>query len=114
VVQVYVQDSARSDYQLTNYARLLGGTQLTLPPVGTGEERSTTIADDRKVTITPMRDLQITQIDGDKEYPNTFIYENDGYNHYKTFLLHYRYTLDGNTYEMKEELRMQYNKDNEK
>ena len=73
-----------------------------------------TIADDRKVTITPMRDLQITQIDGDKEYPNTFIYENDGYNHYKTFLLHYRYTLDGNTYEMKEELRMQYNKDNEK
>ena len=36
VVQVYVQDSARSDYQLTNYARLLGGTQLTLPPVGTG------------------------------------------------------------------------------
>jgi len=73
-----------------------------------------TITDDRKVTITPMRDLQITQIDGDKEYPNTFIYENDGYNHYKTFLLHYRYTLDGNTYEMKEELRMQYNKDNEK
>ena len=36
VLQVYVQDSARSDYQLTNYARLLGGTQLTLPPVGTG------------------------------------------------------------------------------
>jgi hypothetical protein len=36
VLQVFVQDSARSDYQLTNYARLLGGTQLTLPPVGTG------------------------------------------------------------------------------
>lgn len=36
VLQVYVQDSARSGYQLTNYARLLGGTQLTLPPVGTG------------------------------------------------------------------------------
>ena len=34
VLQVYVQESARSDYQLT--ARLLGGTQLTLPPVGTG------------------------------------------------------------------------------
>ena len=31
-----MQESARSDYQLTNYARLLGGTQLTLPPVGTG------------------------------------------------------------------------------
>ena len=32
VLQVYVQDSARSDYQLTNYARLLGGTQLRCPP----------------------------------------------------------------------------------
>ena len=31
VLEVYVQDSARSDYKLTNYARLLGGTHLTLP-----------------------------------------------------------------------------------
>lgn len=36
VLEVFVQDSARSEYQLTSWARLLGGTQFVLPPVGTG------------------------------------------------------------------------------
>ena len=57
VVQVYVQDSARSDYQLTNYARLLGGTQLTLPPVGTGSAYVT--GDSEGFTVSP--DAALTQ-----------------------------------------------------
>lgn len=51
VLQVYVQDSARSDYKLTNYARLLGGTQLTLPPVGTGSAYVT--GDSDGFTVSP-------------------------------------------------------------
>ena len=51
VLQVYVQDSARSDYKLTNYARLLGGTQLTLPPVGTGSAYVT--GDSEGFTVSP-------------------------------------------------------------
>ncbi len=51
VLEVYVQDSARSDYKLTNYARLLGGTQLTLPSVGTGSAYVT--GDSQGFTVTP-------------------------------------------------------------
>lgn len=57
VLQVYVQDSARSDYKLTNYARLLGGTQLTLPPVGTGSAYVT--GDSEGFTVSP--DAALTQ-----------------------------------------------------
>ena len=57
VLQVYVQDSARSDYKLTNYARLLGGTQLTLPPVGTGSAYVT--GDSEGFTVSP--DTALTQ-----------------------------------------------------
>lgn len=71
------------------------------------------IADDGAVTIKPYRDLAIQQLDGDAEFSNKFFYENDGYNTYKTFLLHYRYTIGKATYEMREELRLQYSKDTE-
>nr|WP_026459458.1 hypothetical protein [Schaalia vaccimaxillae] len=36
VVQILVQDDARSEYRLTNWARLLGSTQLTLAPAESG------------------------------------------------------------------------------
>ena len=57
VLEVYVQDSARSDYKLTNYARLLGGTQLTLPPVGTGSAYVT--GNSEGFTVSP--DAALTQ-----------------------------------------------------
>lgn len=62
----------------------------------------------KRVTIKPMRDLKVEQIDGDKSYPNTYAIVDDGFNVYKTFLLHYYYTIGNNTYEMKEELRIKY------
>ena len=52
-----MQDSARSDYKLTSYARLLGGTQLTLPPVGTGSAYVT--GDSEGFTVSP--DAALTQ-----------------------------------------------------
>jgi hypothetical protein len=67
------------------------------------------IDDNGNVTITPYRDMKVTQLSGDADYPNTFRVVNDGYNYYKTFLLHYRYQVGTAIYEMKEELRLQFN-----
>ena len=72
------------------------------------------IADNGKVKILPYRDVEIVQLDNeDPEYPNKFFIEDDGFNTYKTFLLCYQYTFEGVTYVMKEELRLQFNPDDE-
>ncbi len=75
--------------------------------------RSSTIVleidDDNRVTISPYGSIQVKQIDGDKDYPNIFKIENDGFYTYKTFLLHYEYRgADKVMYEIKEELRMEF------
>lgn len=73
------------------------------------------IDEDNKVTISPYKDVVVTQIDGDPDYPNIFKLEDTGYNTYKTFLLHYSYkSADGKTYEMREELRLEYDPKKEK
>ena len=77
------------------------------------------VGEDNKVTIRPWNDsrfgLQVTQIAGDAEFGNEFKIVDDGYNKYKTFLLRYNYVDpdDGNTYEMKEELRLAFNEKSE-
>jgi hypothetical protein len=72
------------------------------------------IGDDNKVTITPYRDIEVSQIDGDEEFPNIFKIENDGFFTYKTFLLNYEYVGSDNVhYVIKEELRMLYDEKNE-
>jgi hypothetical protein len=73
-----------------------------------------TVNDDNSLTVEPWSTLfgtSITQVDGDEEYPNVFQIVDNGYNTYKTFLLRYDYVDpdDGNTYEMKEELRLAFN-----
>ena len=67
------------------------------------------IADDGKVTIRPYKDIDVTQLDGDEDYPNKYFLEKTSYNKnkYHNFLLHYKYTSGSNSYEIKEELRMQ-------
>lgn len=67
--------------------------------------------DNDKVSILAYKDMKVKQLDGDSDYPNTFAVTTDGYNYYKTFLLHYQYEADNTVYEMKEELRLQYNPD---
>ncbi|WP_229717330.1 BT_3987 domain-containing protein [Parapedobacter defluvii] len=71
------------------------------------------IGEDNKVTILPYKDVEILQIDGDKDYPNTFSIEDDGFKTYKTFLLHYYFRMSGTVYEMKEELRLEFDPDEE-
>ena len=71
------------------------------------------IGEDNKVTILPYKDVEILQIEGDPDYPNTFFVEDDGFKVYKTFLLHYYFRMSGDVYEMKEELRMEFDPDEE-
>ncbi|MDC4232867.1 hypothetical protein M3T53_03955 [Actinomyces sp. B33] len=51
VVEVVVQDDARSTYQLSSWARLLGGTQITLPTADQGA--SVVEADSTGYVMTP-------------------------------------------------------------
>jgi hypothetical protein len=65
------------------------------------------------VRIEPWKDLNITQINGDPDYPNTFSIYDDGYKTYKTFLLRYDYVYGGTTYSVYEELRLEFKEKNE-
>ena len=68
-----------------------------------------TIGDDNKIQITPYQRMEVTQIDGDPEFPNIVVLEDVLRKTYKTFLLCYSYKApDGRTYIMKEELRLEY------
>ena len=75
-----------------------------------------TMDDDGNVTITPWGKnsrfaLNVTQIDGDEDYPNVFRLIDDGWgNIFKTFLLCYEYVdrSNGVTYRMQEELRIEH------
>ncbi len=71
------------------------------------------IGEDNKVSILPYANIEVTQVDGDSEFPNTFLIENDGFKTYKTFLLRYNYKRGNTIYEMKEELRMEFDEDEE-
>jgi len=73
------------------------------------------VGEDNNVTILPWNNsefgLQVTQVDGDEDYPNIFKIEDTGFKTFKTFLLRYDYVdpEDGKTYQMKEELRLEFN-----
>ncbi len=66
------------------------------------------ISDDNKVTISPYKNVEVHQIDGDPDFPNIFMVEDDGFKTYKTFLLKYGYKVDNEVYEIKEELRLEF------
>jgi hypothetical protein len=71
------------------------------------------VADDGRVKITPWKEIEVTQVDGDPSYPNIFKIEDLGYAMYKTFLLRYDYVYNGTTYQMQEELRLEFNPNKE-
>jgi len=95
--------------------RLLAGTELN----DTSDENVfnwysmvLNISNDNKITIEPYKSLEITQINGDPDYPNIVVLEDDGFKTYKTFLLYYSYKAsDGVTYDIREELRLEYKED---
>jgi hypothetical protein len=63
---------------------------------------------DNHVTISPVKNLTVTQINDDPDYPNVFEITDDGYRTFKTFLLRYDYKLGANTIQMREELRLEF------
>jgi hypothetical protein len=71
-----------------------------------------TVGDDNKLTIKPYKEdgtLQVTQVDGDANYPNTFTLENDWGTKWKKFLLHYKYKAGtAAEVDMREELKLEY------
>lgn len=70
---------------------------------------------EKPVTILPWNTssggLKVRQLEGTDQYPNVFKIVDTGYKTFKTFLIHYEYEDpdDGKTYEMKEELRLEFN-----
>lgn len=72
-----------------------------------------TIDEDNRVAISPYKNIEVTQMDGDPFYNNTFFIEDDGFQTYKTFRLRYEYKSDNKIYEFKEELRLQFNPNEE-
>ncbi|MDR0560419.1 MAG: DUF4361 domain-containing protein [Prevotellaceae bacterium] len=62
------------------------------------------------ITISPYKNLDVQQVDGDPNYPNIYFIENDGYRTYRNFLLRYDYRKnnDQTVYEMREELRLEF------
>jgi len=70
------------------------------------------IGNDNNITIEPYKDLVIKQINGNADYPNKVFLENDGFKTYKTFMLYYTYkAANGTSYDIKEELRLEYKED---
>ena len=65
------------------------------------------VGEDNHVKILPYKDIEVTQIDGDSKYPNIFKVEKSFGHTYNVFLLSYRYTIDGKTIVMQEELRLE-------
>lgn len=94
--------------------RIMAGTEAYIANTEVHEQYALIldVNEEGKVHITPYGKIQVSQVDGDSDYPNTFDVTFDGYKHYKTFLLRYDYTINNKTYQMKEELRLQFNPKN--
>lgn len=72
-----------------------------------------TVDEENNVTISPYKNIEVTQIDGDPFYSNTFFVEDDGFQTYKTFRLNYEYKSGDKVFEFREELRLQFNPNEE-
>lgn len=98
-----------------NRVRIMAGTTAFVSDVTTLKQSAVILEvdDDDNVRILPYGDIEVTTVDGDPDFPNIFKIEDDGYATYKTFLLRYNYAVEGVTYEMKEELRLSFNPDDE-
>lgn len=103
-------------YPLTaNQVRIMAGNETFSSDINVFNKHAIilTIDENNNVSITPYKYLDVTQIDGDPDFPNIFKIEDDGFKKYKTFLLRYNYKQNGITLEIKEELRMEYSEEEE-
>ncbi len=67
------------------------------------------VTENNDVLISSYKDLKVTQVDGDPDFPNKFFIERTRFKSYKVFLIRYNYVNDsGSTIQMKEELRLEF------
>lgn len=98
-----------------NKVRIMAGTEAYMSDIEVHKKYALVLEtnEEGKVHISPYGDIQVNQIDDDPEYPNIFKVTYDGYRYYKTFLLRYDFTKNNVTYQMREELRLQFDPENE-
>ena len=98
-----------------NSVRIMAGNEAYASNINTFNRAAivVTVGEDNKLTITPYKNIQVTQINGDPDFPNVFKIEDDGFKTYKTFLLRYNYVSGNTTVEFKEELRLEFKEEDE-
>jgi len=98
-----------------NKVRIMAGNEAYASDVNTFNRAAITltIAEDNKVTISSYKNIEVTQVNGDPDFPNVFKVEDDGFKTYKTFLLRYNYVSGTTVVEMKEELRLEFTPEDE-
>jgi len=98
-----------------NSVRIMAGNEAYVSDVNVFNKLAIVLSinENNQVTISPFKNLEVTQVDGDADFPNIFKIEDDGFKTYKTFLLRYNYVSDGIVIEMKEELRLEFNEEDE-
>jgi hypothetical protein len=91
-----------------NSVRIMAGTEVFQSDIDIINRSCIvlTIGSDNRISISPFKNMEVEQLDGDPDFPNIFFVENDGFNLYKTFLLSYKYKTGNTVYTMKEELRV--------
>jgi len=96
-----------------NKVRIIAGNETFEANVADIEKTAIVleVTSDNKVLITPYKDIEVTQVNDDPDYPNTFVQEESFGRKYNTFLLAYDYTIDGTTHRMQEELRIEVRQD---
>jgi len=98
-----------------NSIRIMAGNEAYASDVNVFNKSSivVTVGADNKLKITPYKNIEVTQVDGDPDFPNVFKVEDDGFKTYKTFLLRYNYVSGTTVVEMKEELRLEFQEEDE-
>jgi hypothetical protein len=93
-----------------NRVRIMAGTEIFEATTTVINSRAIVLEIDEqnRVHISPFKDITVTQVDNDPDYPNTYSIFDDGYKKYRMFLLRYDYTIGTTTYQMQEELRLEF------
>lgn len=98
-----------------NTVRIMAGNEAYVSDVNTFNRYALvlSVSEDNKVTISSYKNVVVTQVNGDPDFPNVFRIDDDGFKTFKTFLLRYNYVSGGTVVEMKEELRLEFKPEDE-
>jgi hypothetical protein len=107
---VIIMGSKRMQPISANKVRIMAGTEAFSSSIATFNKSAIILEvdEDNNVHISSYKDMVVTQVDDDPNYPNIFKIEDDGYRTYKTFLLCYSYKVGTATRLIKEELRLEF------